>query len=341
MKSEDRGQKTEDRGQWSVVSVFLFCLLFTIYYSLFTVSPAGAHVLDKIVARVNGDIILMSDLKGRSMQFLSEMKRRNQPVDEDNIHKVEKEILNEMIEERLMLQFANNNNIKILDEDIKTAIEDVKKQNNFTDEMLEKVLKNENVTINDYRERLKEQMMISKVINYEVKSNIHIEENEIKKYYEEHRDEFKTPEEVRVRHMVFMYSEEERDSSKEEMIRKKAADILNKIREGEDFAKLASIYSEDPSAKSGGDLGYFSRGKMIKDFEDAAFILKKGEVSDVIRTPYGFHIIKCEDKKEAGFRPEEEVSGEIEKSIFLEKMKSLKNIWMKKMKEKAFIDVLY
>ncbi|MEK6546484.1 MAG: peptidyl-prolyl cis-trans isomerase, partial [Nitrospinota bacterium] len=79
----------------------------------------------------------------------------------------------------------------------------------------------------------------------------------------------------------------------------------------------------------------------IKDFEDAAFILKKGEVSDVIRTPYGFHIIKCDDKKEAGFRPAEEVSGEIEKSIFLEKMKSLKNIWMKKMKEKAFIDVLY
>ena len=314
---------------------------FTIHHSLFTVSPAGAHVIDKIAARVNGDIILMSDLKGRSLQFLAEMKRRNQPVDEDNIHKIEKEILNEMIEERLMLQFASNNNIKILDEDIKTAVEDVKKQNNFTDEMLEKALKNENVTINDYRERLKEQMMISKVINYEVKSNIHIEENEIKKYYEEHRDEFKTQEEVRVRHMVFMYSEEERDSSKEEVIRKKAADILNKIREGEDFAKLASIYSEDPSAKSGGDLGYFSRGKMIKDFEDAAFILKKGEVSDVIGTPYGFHIIKCEDKKEAGFRPVEEVSGEIEKTIFLEKMKSLKNIWMKKMKEKAFIDVLY
>ena len=340
--------KSGVRSQWSVVSVFLFCLLFTIHYSpftinhsLFTVSPAGAHVLDKIVARVNGDIILMSDLKGRSMQFLAEMKRRNQPVDEDNIHKIEKEILNEMIEERLMLQFANNNNIKISDEDIKIAIEDVKKQNNFTDEMLEKALKNDKVTINDYRERLKEQMIISKVINYEVKSNIHIEENEIKKYYEEHRDEFKTPEEVRVRHMVFMYSEEERDSSKEEVIRKKAADILNKIREGEDFAKLASIYSEDLSAKSGGDLGYFSRGKMIKDFEDAAFILKKGEVSDVIRTPYGFHIIKCDDKKEAGFRPAEEVSGEIEKSIFLEKMKSLKNIWMKKMKEKAFIDVLY
>ena len=340
--------KSGIRSQWSVVSVFLFRLLFTIHHSpftihhsLFTVSPAGAHVIDKIAARVNGDIILMSDLKGRSLQFLAEMKRRNQPVDEDNIHKIEKEILNEMIEERLMLQFASNNNIKILDEDIKTAVEDVKKQNNFTDEMLEKALKNENVTINDYRERLKEQMMISKVINYEVKSNIHIEENEIKKYYEEHRDEFKTQEEVRVRHMVFMYSEEERDSSKEEVIRKKAADILNKIREGEDFAKLASIYSEDPSAKSGGDLGYFSRGKMIKDFEDAAFILKKGEVSDVIGTPYGFHIIKCEDKKEAGFRPVEEVSGEIEKTIFLEKMKSLKNIWMKKMKEKAFIDVLY
>ena len=339
MKIEYKKQKTKDRSQWSVVSgqrlmvaVFLFYLLFTVY--------ADAKVIDKIAARVNGDIILMSEVKGKSFMVLLDMRSRDKDLKDDDIYRVEKEVLNEMVEERLMLQFAEDNNIKVSDEEIKSAIEDIKKQNSFTDEMLEKELNKENITLNDYKERLRAQITVSKVINYEVRSKVHVEETEVRKYYEEHKEEFITPEEIRVRHIMFAYSED-MDSQKEEAIKNKAVDILNRIRQGEDFANLASMYSEDSSAKNGGDLGYFTKGKMIKIFEDTAFALKKDEVSNVIKTPFGFHILKYEDKREAGLKPLENVSREIERRIYNEKIKTLKDAWVKKMREKAFIEILY
>ena len=340
MKIEYKKQKTKDRSQWSVVSGQRLMVAVFLFYLLFTVSDADAKVIDKIAARVNGDIILMSEVKGKSFMVLYDMRSRDKDLKNDDIYRVEKEVLNEMIEEKLMLQFAEDNNIKVSDEEIKLAIEDIKKQNNFTDEMLEKELNKENITLNDYKERLRAQITVSKVINYEVRSKIQVDEKDVKKYYDEHRDEFATPEEIRVRHIMFAYSED-MDSQKKETIKNKAVDILNRIRQGEDFANLASMYSEDSSAKNGGDLGYFTKGKMIKIFEDTAFALKKDEVSNVIKTPFGFHILKYEDKREAGLKPLENVSREIERRIYNEKIKTLKDAWVKKMREKAFIEILY
>src|SRR3990172_10170452 len=352
MKTEYRSQKTEEvwSRQYTVGSkqkragkgqfFTAYCLLLTASSILHTASPADAQVIDKIAARVNGDIILMSEVKGKSFMVLLDMRSRDKDLKDDDIYRVEKEVLNEMVEERLMLQFAKDNNIKVSDDDVKAAIEDIKKQNNFTDEMLEKELNKENITLNDYKERLREQITVSKVINYEVRSKVQVDEKDVKKYYDEHRDELATPEEIRVRHIMFAYSED-MDSQKEEIIKKKAFDILNRIKQGEDFASLASMYSEDASAKNGGDLGYFTKGKMIKVFEDTAFALKKGEVSDVIKTSFGYHILKYEDRREAGFKPLEDVSREIERRIFNEKIKSLKDAWVKKMREKAFIEILY
>src|SRR3990167_6987897 len=187
--------KTKYRSQKLVGAVFLFYLLFTVY--------ADAKVIDKIAARVNGDIILMSEVKGKSFMVLLDMRSRDKDLKDDDIYRVEKEVLNEMVEERLMLQFAEDNNIKVSDEEIKSAIEDIKKQNSFTDEMLEKELNKENITLNDYKERLRAQITVSKVINYEVRSKIQVDEKDVKKYYDEHRDEFATPEEIRVRHIMF------------------------------------------------------------------------------------------------------------------------------------------
>ncbi|MBI3814583.1 MAG: peptidylprolyl isomerase [Nitrospinae bacterium] len=352
MKTEDRRQKSEVRSKkqearsrkteyfYSVLCPLssVICYLFSVFCLL---SSANAMVVDKIAARVNGDIILMSEVKGRSFQILSSVQKKDKNIEADDISKIEKDVLNDMIEEKLMMQFAGDNNIKVSDEDVRMALEDIKRQNNFTDEILEEAIKRDNISIGDYKEILKEQIVISRIFNQEVKSKVHVDEKEIQKYYEGHRSEFTIPEEARVRHIMFIYNEET-DSSKEEAVKNRAADVLNKIREGEDFARLASIYSEDPSsAKNGGDLGYFQRGKMIKVFEDTAFTLKKGEVGDVIRTPFGFHIIKCEDRKESGFKPLTEVSKEIENRIYAEKMKSIKTAWLKKLKDKAFIEILY
>jgi len=115
-----------------------------------------------------------------------------------------------------------------------------------------------------------------------------------------------------------------RKPEKEEKIRKRAEKLLEEINGGADFEKLAKQYSEDTvSAEKGGDLGYFSRGTMVKPFEKMAFSLKPGELSPVVKTPFGFHIIKIEDVKEAGVKPLEQVKSEIEKELKKEKARRL------------------
>jgi peptidyl-prolyl cis-trans isomerase D len=142
-----------------------------------------------------------------------------------------------------------------------------------------------------------------------------ISEQRLKDYYEDHINSFKEKKQVRARHILFRLAE---NASKEEeaKVRAKALQVLKMAKEGENFAQLAKKYSEDPGTKKeGGDLGYFSSGQMVKPFEDAAFKLKKGEISGLVRTPFGYHIIKVEDIKEARTKSFEEVRNQIAETL--------------------------
>lgn len=143
---------------------------------------------------------------------------------------------------------------------------------------------------------------------------VHISRDQIRDYYEYNLDDFKTGEQIRARHILFKLKS---DAPEEEVreVREKALSVLKKARAGADFAELARKYSEGPTRTKGGDLGFFSKGKMVKQFEEAAFSLKKGEISDLVRTPFGFHIIKVEDKIEARTKPLEEVAEEIRQTL--------------------------
>jgi peptidyl-prolyl cis-trans isomerase D len=133
----------------------------------------------------------------------------------------------------------------------------------------------------------------------EFKTKVNVTEADIKSYYEEFPDMFKVENEVKARHILFSLASDSTEEQKTE-VKQKAASVLAKIRGGEDFEKLAKEYSEDPGTKdNGGDLGYFKSGQMVKAFETAAFKLKKGEVSDLVQTSYGYHIIKVDDIQEA------------------------------------------
>jgi peptidyl-prolyl cis-trans isomerase D len=141
-------------------------------------------------------------------------------------------------------------------------------------------------------------------------SQVKISEGQIKDYYEEYLDTFKEKKQVRARHILFKVPENA-SKEEEEKVKQKALEVLKKAKAGQNFAELAKKYSEGPTAKDGGDLGYFSENQMVKPFEEAAFKLKKGEVSDLVRTSFGYHIIKVEDIKEARTKSLEEVKGQI------------------------------
>ncbi len=147
-----------------------------------------------------------------------------------------------------------------------------------------------------------------------LKAQVKVTDAEIRDYYEYHLDTFKQPKKVRARHILFKLGEDATEEEKE-AVRKKAQEILKKVNQGEDFAALAEKYSEGPTSSKGGDLGYFSAGQMVKPFEDAAMAMKEGEVSEPVRTQFGYHLIKVEDIKEARTKPLDEVQNQIKENI--------------------------
>lgn len=149
-----------------------------------------------------------------------------------------------------------------------------------------------------------------------------LDDERLKEYYDLHIDEYRKPERVRVRHILIQLSE---DASKQEDAKAKARAeaLLAEARGGKDFAELAKANSEGPTASKGGDLGFFSRGRMVKPFEEAAFALEKGQVGGPVRTPFGYHVIKVEDKEPAYLKTFEEVKGDIRRVLVAEEARYL------------------
>lgn len=149
-----------------------------------------------------------------------------------------------------------------------------------------------------------------------------VTEQQIRDTYDERLRLFKEEKQVKLRHILFRLEQDASDE-KEKEVRAKATPVLEKARQGEDFAALAKKYSEDPSKDEGGDLGYFVQGEMVKPVEEAAFKMKEGEISDLVRSPFGYHILKVEALKEARTKPLEEVKEQIAASLMDTVMKDL------------------
>jgi peptidyl-prolyl cis-trans isomerase D len=146
------------------------------------------------------------------------------------------------------------------------------------------------------------------------KAEVLVSDEDIKDYYEENINTFREEKQVKARHILFKL-EENATEEEEEKVKQRALSVLEKARGGEDFAELAKEYSEGPTREKGGDLGYFSSGQMVKPFEEAAFGMKKDQISDLVRTRFGYHIIKVEDIKEGGTKSLSEVQGQIKNTL--------------------------
>jgi len=191
-----------------------------------------------------------------------------------------------------------------------------------------------NPQLNEQLELIKDNYIAIEYLKKEVTNKVEVSEEDMKAYYESHKDEFNMPEMVRARHILIKTDPSASDNDNKKA-REKAEDILKKIKAGEDFAKLAADLSDDPGSKTkGGDLGFFPKGIMVKSFEDVAFSLKPGEVSGIVETQFGYHIIKVEEKKEAGMEPFDTAKEKIKQKLLPEPTK----IKIKEFIEKAMKD---
>jgi peptidyl-prolyl cis-trans isomerase C len=196
-----------------------------------------------------------------------------------------------------------------------------------------------NPELKEQLEMVKDNYIAIEYLKKEVTNKVEVSEEDIKAYYESHKDEFKTPEMVKSRHILIKTDPSASDNDKKKA-KEKAEEILKKIKAGEDFAKLASDVSDDAGSKpKGGELGFFPKGRMVKSFEDAAFSLKPGEVSGIVETQFGYHIIKVDEKKEPGTEPFDTAKEKIKQKLLQERTKTKVTEFIEKAMKEANIEV--
>jgi|AntAceMinimDraft_17_1070374.scaffolds.fasta_scaffold39601_2 peptidyl-prolyl cis-trans isomerase SurA len=265
-----------------------------IIITLLIVFSLSAEVVDKIIAKIGREIILKSDLEKRMQQLNAS------GINMDNITQFD--ILNDMIESKLVIQKAKEEEYEVDEQMIREMADNQIKQvaSQFPSEIeFKKELKNAGLSVPDlkeyYIEMMTEEQLKSQIIQHNIKSKIHITEGEVEEYYKENLIDIPQRPEMYKVGMIVRFIKAGDDTKNKVLIE------INKIRdeliEGANFAELAKKYSDGPSAQNGGNLGFFGKGMMVKPFEEAAFALMPGEISEVIETQFGYHIIKILEKK--------------------------------------------
>jgi len=282
---------------------------------LFTfVSSNAASQKDIFAAKVNGVGIKKSTLDAAVNNFIENQKMFGAVVKEEEKDQLRKDILNELVSAELLYQASQKVKLGDLSKDVNSQLESIKKGFNSEQEF-QKVLKERNIELKDLKEDIKKGISINTYLEKNIFSKLSpVTEDEKKKEYEANKDKLNVPDEVRASHVLIKVDEKAAPEEKQKA-REKIEALRARIMSGEDFAKVAKENSEDGSASNGGDLGYFRKGEMVKPFEDAAFGMEKDQISPVVETKFGYHIIKVLDKKLAHTLTYDEVSVDIGKYL--------------------------
>lgn len=313
-------------------------LLISIVFSHF-VSVCGATIVDKVVAIVNGEIITLSELERFRSRIRDESERTGNPrkKGEENLQ-LKREILDHLIREKLVDQKCKRMGIKVSERDIDMAIEDVKRANSLNDEQLKMALRSEDLSWEDFRLQLRQEIKKAKLLSRVVKPELTGEEERIRNFYIENIERFKEPDRIRASHILIAIPQDA-DDLLVEALRFKGEMILERLGHGDNFQELARLYSNDVTADNGGDLGYFKRGELLPEFERATVNLEAGQISGLVRTKVGFHIIKVTEKKQGSVTPYEEVEKKVRNLYFEEESKRLFEDWLEKVRAESFIEV--
>ncbi|MDD5285432.1 MAG: peptidylprolyl isomerase [Desulfuromonadaceae bacterium] len=296
-------------------------------------------VINAIVAIVNDEVITLNEVNREALPLIREAGKKA-PLDEAARSQLLKAAVEGAVEKKLTDQKIKELNIKVTEEEIRQSIEDVKRQNNMpSQEALVSALASQGIPFDQYRTQLKEQLEKLKLLSMEVRSKIQVSETEMREFYQANRAKYTEDESYRARHIFFKTNEK----SGEEEIKismKNALMVLAEAKSGKDFIELAKTYSEDPAArKDGGDLGIFKKGDMQPELESAIVAMKPGEVSELVYTPVGFHIIKLEERISGKLKPFDSVKAAIEEAVYRKKSEERFSQWAKELRSKASIEI--
>lgn len=290
-----------------------------------------------VAAKVNGTQIKEAKLQKAVETRLSQQGTNVGAIrDPDKYNQIRHEVLDVLIGQELLWQSAQKDKLVASNEEVDKLYQQYISQYPNTDEFILK-MKQQGYDEASYRKELKQRISARKWVEQNVIKSLQVSDEEVHEFYMSNKERFVIPGQVQARHILI-----KADSNTSETDKRKAKEQLQKIKKeidaGADFAEMAKQYSQGPSAPQGGDLGFFSRSKMVKPFEDAAFALKPGEVSGIVETRFGYHLIKVVAKQEGRTIKETEVAPQIRQHLMKNKSALALNEAIDKLKETATIE---
>jgi peptidyl-prolyl cis-trans isomerase C len=287
------------------------------------------------LAKVNGTPITRAEMD-RATKILAAQNRMPQNMDPETKKQVESAALDQLISAELVYQAGLKLEIKDLDKQVADKAAQGKARFSSTAEY-EAALKTNSITDKEVLDLIRKDVVIGNLLEKEIVSKISVSDADIKKFYEENQDKFKQPESYHASHILIGVKPEANPEEKLKA-REKAESLRKRILAGEDFATLAKAESTCPSSEKGGDLGFFGKDEMVPAFESATAALKPGEISGVVETQFGYHIIKLVEKKEGGVVKLDAAKGEIENYLKRLKMQKAVSDYVAKLKISAKIE---
>ena len=302
-----------------------------------TKSESKPEAKDEKAATVNGKVISRAALDSECKRMSQRFMQQGKEIGADKQDEFRKEILTNLINRELLYQEAEKKGIKPDEQKVASRFAEVK-QSAPTEADFQNMLKEMDISEADIKNEISRSFVIQEFIDSQITADIKVSDEEIKAFYDGHPDYFKKPEQVKASHILIKSDSVKDDETKKKAARDKLRAIQEKVKKGEDFAELAKAGSECPSASNGGDLGYFTKGRMVKPFEDAAFALKTGETSDIAVTQFGYHLIRVTDRKSESTVSLDEAKEKISEHLKKQKTMESVNQYIEKIRASAKVE---
>ena len=285
---------------------------------------------------VNGVAITMEQYTKELNIQVERFSQQGQQLADDKMAILKNNILDGLIEREILYQQSQKDGIRIEDQAVEAQMGAIRKRFPNEDEF-KNALTKMNLTEDEVKAQIKRGLAIRELINQQITSKVVVTDAEGKAYYDKNPQLFKQPEQIKASHILIKV-DPEADEAQKSKARQKIEAVQQKLKDGGDFAALAKEYSEGPSGPKGGDLGYFSHGQMVKPFEDAAYALKPNEVSDIVETQFGYHLIKVYDTKPEKILAYAEVKDRIIQRLKQEKIEKEAEQYVDKLKKDAKLE---
>ncbi len=301
---------------------------------------AHARVVERIVALVGSEIVLQSEVDERTAPYLADISALPTAAQRNTrTAALRKEVLERIIDEVLLVQQATDLKLAVTSEEVDRAVDHIKRENKLTDQLLADELRKAGMTLTQYRQNWRKEIVKSKVLNITVGSKVSITDADLQSYYERHMKTGANAE-IRVSH-IFIAIPDDADAATVLEKEKQAKALGERAKKGEDFAKLAKEFSEDRATRAeGGDMGFFGKDMGLpKPIEELVFTMDKGQIGGPVRGNRGFSVLKVVERRAKDVKPFAEIRENLRLQLYQKEFERQSKTYLTELRKKTLVDI--